>query len=219
MLLELRNFFYSLWCFFCQKKYHFQLKHLWTRCGWSYYSYSYIHAFYLISSTFCPLHDKHFETDKKISCRIDESITILDNTIHRLIRWIDKIDESIFLYLAPFFWRKLNLIYLCFVHYRMTQLRYFCCDNFLNNFRLPVGFVETGLFIGDIWLLHHDHWPEDLNTFSVDKYSSITFLILLSHGTSIIFFLLNNFSFSFLFVLTLEHWIFSHVLANFFPSF
>ena len=106
----IKKFFLFSVMFLLSKKDHFQLKHLWSRCGWSYYSYSYIYAFYLISSTFCPLHDKHFETDEKISCRVDESITILDNAIHRLIPWIDKIDESIFLYLATFFWRKLNLI-------------------------------------------------------------------------------------------------------------
>ena len=55
-------------------------------------SYSYGVAeslfFYLISAVFSLLHDKHFETNEKISNRIDKSNTSIYNTIHRLVWWV-----------------------------------------------------------------------------------------------------------------------------------
>ena len=106
-------------------------------CGWSYYFSSYNHPFYLFSTVFSPLHDKHFETNENISCKTDESIILYYNTIHQLIWWVEKSNESIFLIqIQSFFWRKLQLIFLSFVHYRVNQLRYFWWNYFLNNFKL-----------------------------------------------------------------------------------
>ena len=48
------------------------------------------HSFYLSSQLFflcCIMHDEHFETNEKISNRIDESNTTFYNTIHRLV-WL-----------------------------------------------------------------------------------------------------------------------------------
>ena len=57
------------------------------------------HCFYLISVVFSLLHDKHFETNKKISNRIDESNTPFYNTIYRLVwfvGWIHFLFSSLF---------------------------------------------------------------------------------------------------------------------------
>ena len=48
------------------------------------------------------LHDKYFETDEKISCRIDDSITPFYNTIHRLLWWVDKSEWIHFLFSSLF---------------------------------------------------------------------------------------------------------------------
>ena len=59
---------------------------------------------HLSSHVFSPSHDKHFETHKKISCTIDESIIypLLYHTIHRPIWWFDKSNEFIFFFLFFF---------------------------------------------------------------------------------------------------------------------
>ena len=57
------------------------------------------HCFYLISVVFPLLHDKHFETNEKISNRIDESNTPFYNTIYRLVwlvGWIHFLFSSLF---------------------------------------------------------------------------------------------------------------------------
>ena len=59
------------------------------------------HSFYLISTGFFLLHDKHFETNENISNRIDESNTpSFYNTIHRLVWWVGWIN---FLFSSLFF--------------------------------------------------------------------------------------------------------------------
>lgn len=45
--------------------------------------------FYL-STVSSPLHDKNFESDGNISCRIDQLIIPFYNTIHQLVWWVDK---------------------------------------------------------------------------------------------------------------------------------
>ena len=54
------------------------------------------------SNVFCPLHEKNFDTNEKISCRIDESITSFYNKIYRPLWWVDQSDEFIFFFLDFF---------------------------------------------------------------------------------------------------------------------
>ena len=46
---------------------------------------AYISILFIHLNYFFPLYDKHFETDEKMYCGTDESITPFYNTIHRLI--------------------------------------------------------------------------------------------------------------------------------------
>ena len=64
--------------------------------------YQFFRYFLCNSSVFSPLHNKNFDIDEKISCRIDESITPLYNTIHRLVWWVDKECELIWWIHFPF---------------------------------------------------------------------------------------------------------------------
>ena len=104
------------------------------------------YSFYLISAVCSPLHDKHFETDEKISCRIDDSITPFYTTIHRLVWWVDKeCFESIFFFLV-FLLEKTAFDLLIFFHFNVLQLRYFWWNFFLNNFFLHSGLLRL-LFV------------------------------------------------------------------------
>ena len=95
--------------------------------------------YFLFPAVFPPLQDKDFETDEKIFCRVDELITLFYNTVHRLVWWVDNSSKYNLLYLLPFFWRKLQLTFLFFVHYRVTQVRYFSWNYFVKNFSLLKG--------------------------------------------------------------------------------
>ena len=59
-----------------------------------------------LSPIFSPLHDKHFHTDEKVYCRIDESVTLLYNSIHRLVSRIDKECDEFILFFLVFFSRE-----------------------------------------------------------------------------------------------------------------
>ena len=53
-----------------------------------------------------------------------------------------------FSFFKSFFWRKLHLISLFFVHYNVIQLRYFWWNYFFNNFSLLDGFLRlVGLLL------------------------------------------------------------------------
>ena len=89
--------------------------------------YSYLFLSYLKSNSFSLLDDKHFETNEKVSFRIDEWIILFYNTFHWLVWWVNKwwIHFS-FSTLQSFFYRNLYLISLFFVNYGVNQVRNFC---------------------------------------------------------------------------------------------
>ena len=116
-----------------------ELTYIITRCSWSYLLlyYSYGRGNTHCLTFFSQLHDKHFETDEKISCRIDGSIiyTPFSDTIYRPLCWFDKSDESIFFF-RLFFREKCIWSPCFFVQYRVIQLKYSWQNYILNNFSL-----------------------------------------------------------------------------------
>ena len=153
-----------------------------------------------------------------MSCRIDESITLLYNTIHRLVWWIDKdCDEFIFFFLVFFLGKTtaFDLLVFCSLSY------------FLNNFSLLVGLWRlVCLLTVGTYLLHHDHRPAECSyTFSDDSVLQQPFLYCLTWNNNQ-FLILKIFSFLFLqnflhinsISLCFDPWIFYHILANMFPS-
>ena len=70
------------------------------------------------------LHDKHFETDEKCFCRIDESVQHLITQSINHYDELTRVNESIFLFLV-FFHKKIKLISMSFVHYSEIQHRCF----------------------------------------------------------------------------------------------
>ena len=87
---------------------------------------------------------KTFQTDEKVSCRIDDLPIFLTQSFDCCSRLASS--ESIFLFLQFFFsWRKLYLISLFFCSL-VIQIRIFRWNHSLNNFRL-LRFVNIGLFI------------------------------------------------------------------------
>ena len=79
------------------------------------------------------MHDQNFEKEGKTSCGIDELITFLYNT-NLPVWWVDRSDEPVLVFLHSFLWRKLFLISLFFIHYRVIKLWFFWGNYFWSNF-------------------------------------------------------------------------------------
>ena len=182
------------------------------------------------SQLFPTLHHKHFETDEKAFCRIDESIIPFYNTIHRLVwwvRWIQFLFLVFFLEKTPFdllvFWSLQRFLFItAFFFHFFSFFSYSWWNYFLNNFSLIVRLLRLVCFIatnssgimiidqqntGIHFLLTHVVKQQFLYCF---KYSSSQFLIL-----NIFFFLFPQ---TFLLInsisLCFDPWFFCHLLAK-----
>ena len=84
-----------------------------------------------------------------------------------------------------------------FVHYGVTQLRFFCWNYLLNNFSLLVGLLRLYCFlmVGTYSYFNQDHRPTECR-YSYDTCSSTTGFILLHMEQSITYFEDSLFSFS-----------------------
>ena len=128
-----------------------------------------------------------------------------------------------------FFCRKLHMIFLFFVYYRVIQLRYFWWHYFLNDFSLLDDFWDWFVY----WFyIATSSWlsiePQNaVGTFSDDARSSTTVFVLLAARISIKFFFWTAFIFSFferfylsskfsVISLSFNSWIFCHLPANLF---
>ena len=128
-----------------------------------------------------------------------------------------------------FFCRKLHMIFLFFVYYRVIQLRYFWWHYFLNDFGLLDDFWDWFVYWFYIatssWLSIESQ--NDVGTFSDDARSSTTVFVLLAVRVSIKFFFWTPFIFFFfgsfylsskfsVISLSFNSWIFCHLPGNLF---
>ena len=116
-------------------------------------------------------------------------------------------DKSIFLFLKSFFWRKLYLISLLFVHYRVIWQRYFSLlDRLLRLF---------------FYWLYQPIICKQCTFYDKTSSTSTAVFILLSHGASINFFFWTLFPFFFFLLLissislSFGPWIFYHIPTRF----
>ena len=97
---------------------------------------------------------------------------------------------SIF-FLLLFFWKKLNMISLFSVYYKLIQIRYFWWCSFSIRFNLL-----EGLFRGDWWYILTSNYQSAECAFSDETCSSITVFIIVLKDASINVFFKEFFSFS-----------------------
>ena len=110
---------------------------------------------------FSPLHDNHFETDEKFCTEL----------INLLL-----IESS--------FWRKLYLVSLFFINYRVIQFRYFWWHYFFNNFSLLDGLSRLVCLL----MVYSYFIFDQYNIHFLIRHVLQQFFILLSHAASIYFF-------------------------------
>ena len=169
---------------------------------------------------FFVLHDKHFETDEKVSCRIDNR---LPNFLIQSINCYDEltgVNKSIFFFLV-FFLEKTAFDLLVFVHYNVIQLSYFWQNYFLNNLSLLDGLLRLVCLLV-VHQLHHDIIDkQNVGTFIFWWHiiSSNSFYIA-SHGAIINYFFWTSFLFlqTFLLITSIsfcfDPWIFCQLPAS-----
>ena len=166
------------------------------------------------------MHDQNLEKKGKTSIGIDELITLLYNT-NLPVWWVGRSEEPVLVFLHSFLWRKLFLISLFFVHYRVIKLWFFWGNYFWSNFSSLDGLFYLFMVYSYFIMIMNQ---QNKGTFSNDTCSSTSLYITL-HEVSMNFFFLNTFSF----FLGLFYWatrflsfdsrIFCHLLANLSPNF
>ena len=151
---------------------------------------SYYPFFLLVFSLFL---DKHFETDERISCRTDESITLF---VTQFNDWYcNGLDEFIFLFLV-FFLEKTAFLISFFVYCNVTQLKYFWWNYFLNNFCLLIGLLRLVCLLDGryIFIMISDPQQNTGVHFWWNMFFSNTFYIV-SHKAAINFLVWTSFPF------------------------
>ena len=118
-------------------------------------------------------------------------------------RWIH------FLFLKSFFWRKLQLFSMFFVHYNFIQLRYFFWNYFLNNFSLISDLLRLVylLMVYSYFIKIIDQ--QNVGTFCDNTCFSAVVFYIASHGAPINIFFWTSFLFFFFRLFYLSIWFLS----------